>query len=395
MPNVPAHTSSVGYYTQHAYIRYDYGPSNRPFGQLSDSWASRSVLVAVSNRSPVVKSDGKSATTYFRKVGRLDSLAAPRVTTDTHKYEANSSIGYRGVTLYMNPLGSSYASPSTTVPQWMTDKVIQDATAELNNVRVYILEDLFEAQKTLDTAIGIFNLIVKLYLIARKRDWRRLRRLLRSLGHDPGRKAANGWLMYYYGIRPLISTMGAALDAYRAKEKTMSSTKKVEEAVDVLNFVDWSYSNVVNSGKAKQMAKCGLTVDISMSSTVNAWSSFGFTGNANDDAATVLWAITPYSFVVDWLLPVQRFLSTRRWTSGVKHKYGYITKLIHCDGIVTETNPMTGSNDRGSLPVVRVRCLQFSRTAYNNYIPPSGLTLDWSLNSTQLFNATALLIQKR
>lgn len=390
--SVPAHTSKVGYYRDTRHFTYMWGPKSQSFGNLSQV-TERSYLVAVSNRAPLVKSDGIRATTYHRKVGRIDSLASPRVVTDSHKYESETSIGFRGATLRESPHGSFYSDPGTTVPAWMSDKVIQDCISELNDVRALLIEDFFQAKQTLDTAVSIFNTIVKLFMLAWRKQWRKLRRMLRSLGHEPSRKMANSWLMYYYGIRPLVSTMGAVLESYNGKVRLAEAKRKLSNPVDPAGFVV-GYGGTVVNGPAAQHVRCGLSVAIAMDSTMRTWNAFGVTGNGID-AAVALWAITPYSFVVDWLLPVERWLSTRRWSSGIKYQTGYVTRVLTCDATAVVTNPMTGGNDRGTLPKVRVRCMQFSRTAYNSFTPPSGLNLDWSLTPTNLVSAAALIIQRR
>lgn len=388
--NVPAHTSKVGYYVSSRTYKYYWGPKSQAFGNLSQV-VTRTPIVAVSNRAPLVKADRLHATNYHRKVGRIDSLASPRVTTSSHKYEAESSIGYRGMDLAMDPHGSAYANPATTVPQWMTDKVIQQCVSDLNGLRALILEDFVDVSRTVNMASGFFATIIRLYLMARRGQWRKMRKLLRTFGHNTPRKIANGWLAFFYGIKPLIGSIRAVLASYAPKQGTYRVTHKVITPVDPNGFVVGN--SVTSNGKAFQRAKCGLTVQMSMDSTVANWHALGLLDDPTD-ALVLFWAITPYSFVVDWILPVERWLSTRRWNSGIVQQAGYVARSLVCDAICIVENPMTGTNNSGAKPIVQVRCMQFTRSAYNNWIPPNGLTLDWSVNLTQSLSALALMAQR-
>lgn len=390
---VPAHTSKIGYHVQSRAFTHDWDVRTVDWPALRFH-VTRTYVTAVSNRAPLIESDGKSATNYYRKVGRLVSLSSPKVETSSHRFKAESSIGSRVFAMRLDPHGSPYGGSTVSVPDWMTDKVIQECISEINEVQALIMEDFFQAKQTVDMITDIFNLVLKLYLMARKRQWRKIRRLLRGMGHDPGRKAANGWLMYFYGILPLLSSISAICESYEPKVLTQVATRKARQPVGTDAFVDSGGAFTCTSGNAEQIAKCGLTVAVNVDSTVRQYKALGL-GSHDLDALVVFWAITPYSFVFDWFIPVERFLSTRRWTSGISYQTGYVSKLLLCSARYQATNVMTGSGDFGTMPRVKFDCMQFQRIAYNNFTPPSGLALNLSLNPTQLVSALALLVQRR
>lgn len=390
---VPAHTSKVGYYVQTRSHTYFWGPRSQNFGSLSQKVV-RQPNIAYSNRAPLSKGDRLHCTDYYRKIGRIDSLVSPRVTTSSHRYEAESSIGYRGVDINGFPHGSAYSSVETTVPQWMTDKVIQGCINELNDVRALILEDFADVSKTVTMGSAIFSTIVKLFLLARRGKWRKVRRMLRAAGHQPLRRAANGWLMFFYGIKPLIGSIRAVLSTYGPKELLATAKRKFSWPVDPMGFVlPGSKVTPCGNGMAEQRVKCGLTVSISQDSSVTAWNALGLLDDPTD-AVVLAWAIAPYSFVLDWLLPVERFLSSRRWNTGIAYQTGFVTRSLVCDSEYVEMDPMTGTGDYGAMPRVRVRCLQMTRSAYNTFTPPNGLTLNWAINPTNLVSAAALIYQR-
>lgn len=398
---VAAHTNSVGYFRLLTTVKASYDVRSVPFGSLRQT-TTRSPVTAISNKAPTVYADGVKSTPYFRKVGRITSLAAPKVETSSHRFESESSLGYRGIDMYEGPAGSFYAASSVSLPQWMTDQVIQNAMLELESKRANILEDLAQMHQTIDMAWALFKPIVELFAFyyRHRRNpsaaWKYKRRKKR--GDVTAKEVANHWLAFYYGVKPLISTLDALLANQEPRMKTVSTRKRVSQQLDPRHLVVGSSSITCDAGKLEQRAQCGMTVKVELSSTLSYWSSLGLSGpggSATDlDALVTLWAIAPWSFVVDWILPVERFLRTRAFSSGIVYQTGYVSKTLTGSGTFTETNPMTGSGDAGVLPRVRVDCHQFNRLAYNHFVPPSGLTLYLSLTSTQTFNAIALILQR-
>ena len=399
---IPAHTTAYGFKTLTETQRYDWGPlytsTGKPSKRAYDK--SQGAVTAYSNRPLPVKGNGVTPMNYYRKVGRLWSLSEVEVDTSSHFFIADKSFGYRGFSLARYPHGSDYGGSSVSVPKWMTDQVIQDCVSSLNGIQANILEDFMQTKQTVSMLWGILRTIVELFIAVKNRQWRRLAKRLKK---KRPRDAAGAWLMFYYGIKPLIGTFTALCNSQGPRYQTVKRRKRVSAPVDVRNFVTGPLS-WVSEGSALQRAECGMTVRVRMDSNLAYWSSLGLTdptrdskrfGAANDlDALVTFWAVTPYSFVLDWVIPVERFLRTRFWTSGIDYQTGYVSKTLTCDGVVTGTNVMTGAGDHGRLPKCKVGCLQFQRTAHNHYAPPSGLSLKSSLTSTQAFNAFALIVAR-
>lgn len=390
---VPAHTSRYGYHTRTEYVNYDYGDDDKRQSAVYD--AQRPVKTAISNRPLPVKGNKSTPKSYYRKIARLWSLNKVDVTTMSHYYIADQSFGYRGITLYEWPYGSPYTSSTVSLPNWMTNKAIQDCINRLQDVRANIMEDLGQSVQTVNMCWNIFRNIVDLFLLMMRRRWRAVWRKLKRRPKRVPKDASQAWLMYYYGIAPMVGTIAALCGSRGPRFTTCRRRVRVRNPVDITGFVDGSLSIRAESGKAEQLAQCGMTIKVRMSDTLAYWNSLGLSGPFSNlgtkDALVTLWALTPYSFVLDWILPVERFLSTRLWGSGIVYQNGYVTKVLTGLGVVVETNPMTGIGDTGILPRCRVGCMQMQRIAYNSYAPPSGLALNLSLTSTQAFNAMALI----
>lgn len=393
---IPAHTTAYGFKSLSEMQRFKESPlytyTGKPQKRIYN--ASRTAVTAYSNRPAPVKGNFVTPMNYYRKVGRLWSLSEVEVDTSSHFFIADKSFGYRCFALTRYPHGSDYGSSTVSIPGWMTDKVIQDCVMSLNSIQANILEDLAQTKQTVTMLWDIFRTIVELFILVKNRRWRGLAKRLKK---KRPKDAAGAWLMFYYGIKPLVGTFTALCDSQGPRYKTVKRRNRVSQPVDVDAFVTGPLS-WVSEGSAYQRAECGMTIRVKMDSTLAYWSSLGLSdpsgGATSLDALVTLWAIAPYSFVLDWILPVERFLRTRSWTSGIDYQTGYVSKTLTCDGTVTGTNVMTGAGDHGSLPKCKVGCMQFQRIAYNNYAPPSGLHLKDSLTSTQALNAVALIVAR-
>lgn len=388
-----APTSKVGYFVYRINTEWQYCAVWDDTYHLT---ATSNPIWAISNKSPTVKSNGRNATSYYRKIATLVSHDHVDLKTSSHKVKGSTSIHARGLSLANNPHGSPFNGSGVAVPQWMVDKAIQDCIIDLNGWSANLLEDFAQAKQTANTAATLFNTIVKLFLLAVKGKWRQLRRTLRGIGFRPTKKIANGWLMYYYGIRPLVSTLESLMDDGGPKVKTKKVKRKIKDPLDPLPWVSNHIANGIRAeGEAYYRVLVQLMASINQDSSFAYWSKQGFSGNFTDDALVLAWAITPYSFVVDWILPVERFLRTRTWAQGVDYLGGFVSRSQTCDARYTVFNAFTGTDEQGDRPRGRVKAVQFNRTPYNSWAPPSGLSLKLSLSPTNLVNASALIIQRR
>lgn len=134
-------------------------------------------------------------------------------------------------------------------------------------------------------------------------------RLLRK--RDPAAlRAANRWLQYQYGVRPLLSDLYGALDLFQAQMQTGSlyvsrvsggcGLNKTRQSGDALQ---------IQSGTSKYTATAYFMV---RNETLRSLAQNGIT-----NPALLAWELIPYSFVLDWVLPVGAWLSAADALTGV------------------------------------------------------------------------------
>ncbi len=120
------------------------------------------------------------------------------------------------------------------------------------------------------------------------------------------KKPGDLWLEYSYGWKPLISDIGTAVDVLQSD----FSLRKVKGSAKDVSFNRYTpyvfpgsyqiHSNIYRSVKYKIQADIRIT-----NPNLYLANRLGFT-----NPASVVWELVPWSFVVDWFVPVGAFLSS-------------------------------------------------------------------------------------
>jgi hypothetical protein len=149
---------------------------------------------------------------------------------------------------------------------------------------------------------------------------------------DIRKHAPQMWLELQYGWKPLLSDMyGAVTRLHQRVEEgypiraRASSTETVKRTVKD----GWTAGIVLYDVTQVQRNRVKYLVDYWVDSTLPA--------NLNDWGLTnpleVIWELVPYSFVVDWFIPVGDFLSTFDAYLGVTFKQGFEVIIKECQSV--------------------------------------------------------------
>jgi hypothetical protein len=379
-------------------------PSNTGFVQrevfLNGSWkvkpngnpipTTANPTVLCSYKSVTVHSDRKAPTDYVRMISKLVPNGPVKAENDWYYVEWENST----ISLSAYPNGCSIPNGDVVVPDWMVDKVVRDAKAEMNQLEANILEDLGQLRQTGDLIASIVKLIYDLYLACRKGNFGPVRKRLRELGSNVPRSVANGWLMYFYGIKPLVSTIDALAASQKPLFKTLSVRKRQQTSTDPLLYIAGSTGHEA-SGNADMFAQCQISARVKMDGNVRYWAQLGLTGDSFTDAVVTAWALVPYSFVVDWFVPVEGWLRSLSWSPNLVYQGGFIGRRHKAAAQISITNlGNAGGKWGGVMPSAKLQVVFYRRTTYPYFVPPSFLSVRLGLSWTQIISASALLIQQ-
>jgi len=212
---------------------------------------------------------------------------------------------------------------------------VAELYAQAANIDFNALVAVAEAPKAFALIASTASRFAKIYRSLRKGDVRALKdSLIESGGHarsisrraNTARKrggleqfAADTWLEVKYGWKPLLYDIeGAAEATSKGWQEEPSdiiiqvSKRRSTDASSKGNYVDKSGS----SGKVTVSHGYTVKVSIIQQDMRNA-ASLGLL-----NLGLVAWELVPYSFVVDWLLPVGNFIQAQTAFSGTSFKEG-------------------------------------------------------------------------
>jgi len=203
--------------------------------------------------------------------------------------------------------------------------------------------------------------------------------------------AANMWLQYTYGVKPLLSSIHGVVDEMErfVLNKTARFRVKTSESVPVGRYGVNAPSNLtayitVPGLRMKRTVTLGIVLD-QRDSDPSRWTSM--------NPASIAWELMPYSFVIDWFLDVGGYL--RNLETSIlyanRFKSGYRTDLTAVSTPVNIFLPDPGST---SLTYTgKIDRVTLDRTVLTTYPAPRLPTFQARLGSSRLISAAALLTQ--
>lgn len=260
------------------------------------------------------------------------------------------------------------------------------AVAELGKTTVHLAKTATDLWETIRALKG--GRWGRLLSILSKRS------TLHSRKINPGMTAAKYWLEYNYAWQPLIQDAYGLMELVRLQLKPallVHANRTVSWPTTLrgeLQGYNWYNQNAKYEGKVKTESSCRLTGQID--STAMRYASAGLT-----NPASILWELVPFSFVVDWSLPIGNYLQAATATRGLSFVWGsttqrYFTRLRAeigktpdtWDGFWTYTLVQPGQAE--------VYKFGMERTPLNSF-PMPVLYAKSPFSSSHAFSALALL----
>jgi hypothetical protein len=191
---------------------------------------------------------------------------------------------------------------------------------------------LAQYRQTADLFSRAANDIYRIFRSLRSgRGLRDIARWLKTPANSKQRDVASQWLRLQYGMRPLVSDLYGSAEALRTaltegvwmhasvRDRNVRTGNRVWRpgtSGPYRGFSDWSVTQTV-SLKAQYRV---------WDSTMKSLSSVGIT-----NPAEVIWELIPYSFVVDWMFPVGRWLASLDALAGTTD-FSY-QQVVKIDGV--------------------------------------------------------------
>lgn len=207
-----------------------------------------------------------------------------------------------------------------SLPDYLEDRAVTKALLGLKDEKINLSQNFGERQQLIDLTIDAANKCVGLIsdFLKKKRALSRGKLMsltLKDLKKLPkGRNTKgliNDFLAVQYGVRPLMQDVHGAADALNKRERDGNSYRatvhgRVGENFDTSWWKSSDYSGLFGYRcQVTESHRVHVRLDYALDNPLLAsLSQLGITNPAD-----LAWELLPFSFVVDWFLPVGNYLN--------------------------------------------------------------------------------------
>lgn len=261
----------------------------------------------------------------------------------------------------------------------LSDKGIRKLFSKFSNQKINVGNLLAERQQTLEL---FRSTLTKLSALATGK-----KQLLKNVAlfiKNP-KLWANEILAFKFGVEPLVSDFNTAVK-YLSKDDnfvTVSARTLDRRPVSISNSEGASFSGIIS---VRYQIKANI--DNVMFTKLNEW---GIT-----NPLPIAWELTPWSFVIDWLIPVGAYISSLTAFTGLTFVSG--TKHVKLRGVFTQVG---SSVNIGNPTCFSTRCINGEwsgeieyREVLTDFPANFPLSIKNPLSATHGLEAVCLLIQK-
>lgn len=207
-----------------------------------------------------------------------------------------------------NYMGSTVSSDITSALTDLDLKCRSKFYSDVKNQEVNFAQALAERAQTSGMILDLTKRLVTAVRSARRGN---LSKAAKTLFPGNSKELANDWLVLQYGINPLISDIKGAINVLQdgsgeiVFDVISRRTKKFprDEVYRAVGNGGSMVTTVTRHGKCTVVYKARLRIK----NPFGQWAS----ETGLSDVALLGWELLPYSFVIDWLLPIGDYLQNK------------------------------------------------------------------------------------
>lgn len=283
----------------------------------------------------------------------------------------------------------------------LESRAITKALSKLKDQKINLAVAFAERSETARLLVGTLAGLAKAAHSLRNGNMRGVARGLGLMGSPKSPKGKNfhqKWLELQYGWQPLYSDVFGVVEALHAAD--VNSPQRYEVTVDGRVSSKRTLTRADARHSQWPEAKAHSTTEIFEGASVRldyylrnpllaSLSALGIT-----NPALVVWERVPFSFVVDWFLPVGNYLSSLDAALGYDFRGGSCTRIYRqrLSGNINPGDPFGGYYPIDAWGTTNSRSLNMSRIVYASSPLPRvpGFKNPFPRGSTHIANAIAL-----
>lgn len=281
----------------------------------------------------------------------------------------------------------------------MLNQAITSCYAKMSNGSVGLGEDYFTRQQTFDMFGSRASTIGRSLRDFRRKypgEWSKVRRWI-----ERGRRAFNrvpdSWLELQYGWVPLLSDVRDGYNLLRKYDETGNTVRlQFTGYVEVEENLNSSVSVGANPGVTLVSGTFRKTYVsyVSLHYVIDNVEAVKFAHTDLANPVLLAWNLVPYSFVVDWFLPISQYVQS--WTAdwGLRYLGGSNSSVVKGRGWVTDAHVTDRDYTKPYVAVSGPPSLgwSFVRSVYTTPPRPAVPKLRNPLSSAHFANGLSLLV---
>jgi len=255
----------------------------------------------------------------------------------------------------------------------------------LNDGSVQMANNLLEARQTYNTLANYASIGARSLRAFRRGNFKAA---FRALGlHKPSKFASRRWLEYVYGWSPLASDIYQAQELLKRQSdalvvkavRSLNDSDRIESGpTPVDNNAALRYRNSSWRRDVKQIIIAGIESPSIVAA--KQWGVF--------NPASILWEAVPFSFVIDWFMPIGNVLEAYTAHCGLKFLTG--SRTVKINGILREERVRRDTTYELQSQRYRLQAMFTSRQALKSFPSPVAYTKS-PFSSGHALNAIALV----
>jgi len=269
-----------------------------------------------------------------------------------------------------------------------------DCLNRIQSGKVNLAQAFAERRQTANLFVGTARRIAASINALRKGN---VTGALRAVGSPSNRRTlssrdiADQWLEIQYGWKPLLSDVYASVDKLRKKDEDvnrymLTAKRRVSSNGGWTNEFTGNdcVRRIVETAEASLFTRLDYRVQHSV---VNSMAQMGVL-----DPATLAWELLPWSFVVDWFLPIGNYLTAVNATRGLAFVGGSRShRTVTSSDVTWRRAPGASSSFKEVRGVGKQTVKNISRSVYLSSPTPRFPVMKDPFSTAHVLNALALL----
>lgn len=243
----------------------------------------------------------------------------------------------------------------------LESKALSKLYEKVKNQSVNIGQIIAERRQTLSTIKDVLSKIVGALLAAKRGN---LKKAASIIFPQDSKQLANDHLVLMYGVMPLIGDLQGVVKAVTRPEKPYRFT---ESAIKRTVIKDMPVDHSTRDGvccKTKVYREVEIIVKYQATMEIEFPSSRPLSELGLQNLASLGWELTPWSFVIDWLIPIGDYLNSFDAFSGLKVVSVHKSSLVKEQNFIVreiggvDSNGYKWGSSTDSLTCKRVSCMR-------------------------------------